>query len=359
MRYRRYVREDSYIFKDKEPGDVWVCGEYKSNKVAFIYADENNTLKTYCSNPKTVNTLYNFPVSKCVKLGIKKDKFDNYFNTMRLDCNAFGHCDWNKDSNILEINGKELHLYDYVKVYINKTDYFDKEIGILISNNRCLFKDGSSKKVRCCQKVTEKDMEYYQSDCKILKQLCLSLMNQGLKKVNDTYSIGDIYKKGENIYIYLGDCYIVSEIFPIRKNEGLYYKLNFNLPKEYTDGGPLWLKTKLSDNYHLRKIVMNFLENKEQDVNFDKNQLLIIFALSISGLKIENKVDGFYVNNYECFKYNVRPSLLGDYIGHIRIKSDFFNSNYFYFTNRRSGSQVLQNAKSNLKIKIRKVQYET
>lgn len=355
MRNQVFVRKSSWFFKDKEPGDVWICGEYASECVVFIYSDENNQLKTYLKPAYTFDTLYNCPLSKCYKLGIKKEKFDEYYNYLNLYSNSPQsiYSVWRKDSSILEKNGQELHLYDYVIAYLNRNSYFDKEIGILISNNKCLFSDGSTKKIKFCKKATDEDIEYYKDKCDKLKQLCMSLLNQGLKQsVNQIYSVGDIYKKGENIYLYLGNCKILSEFSPRYRGEQINTNVKMNLPEEYQIGGDLWLKMKLSDNYHINKIVFNFLGKKEQETKFNAKQLWIMLTPSITGIKTEVKYGYLDIIKYECFKYNPKASLLGSYIGHIDLDDEFFNNNSFYFANPRSGSEMLQNIKCNLKVKI-------
>jgi hypothetical protein len=326
VRRVKYLTLNSYLFSDCKPGDVWLAGDVGSRTMyAFLYADDKLTIRYFGSNREFQSNI-SFSSRKTIKLSFKVDELKEKLDMCKCkEIYRQIYYTFERNSGCLEITGASLQLYDYVISYTSSYSEFNREVGLLIGENKILCADGSKKLVHICKKCTEEDLVSMQSKISVIQTMFMSRQRQELKlsNANTVYNLGDIYKKGDNVYIYLGKrkirtqikdtCKVISEIAT---------------PEIYSIGGDLWLYAKLSNTYMLRKLVLGLLQG-ELDGNIGESKAYLVCQANVCGIKVEQGNYGCAVKSYNCFKYNVKPSVLGGYIGNLKLTDNLFKHTFY------------------------------
>lgn len=323
----------SYLLADRlGVGEIYMIKRQRFAQVAFIYKDMDSELYFVRKDElKPFRRLFDTSTQAYVKLNCSVGYLQNILSKVAALPNSLDYYDirvFGSDIAI-ELNGEDLKPYDYINV-LNEND-FTTELGLLIGENLALLLSGKKTHFRFCIKIDSSKVN--KERVEMLKKLYQSLAQQGLSvKKEKEPVLGDVYKRGEYISICLGKASIKFKIdfealkkarIAIQPVKAMNYYDNEN-------GKILWFRFKMSDDVRIREPVLKLLDNEEASVG--DFGVRVLLQSNLGGLKLKHESCVYIFYPFDILKYDIKNSVLGDYIGHFNLTDGLYNTTYGFKT---------------------------
>lgn len=354
------LHASSSLIKGLNNGELLVIGFYQSSNICFIYKYDDGVYLLDKDNMYPFSMVYSVSIHKYLKckcsLSYVQDKVNEY--QLRVRSKYSLHYGLEKGQ-VFDISGAQHKPMDYLYVYDIRT--FESHLGLLIGSDRVLLDTGAIKNINLCRKLTNEEIESNKDKCLKLSYLYKSMITDNVKREVRDFKVGDVYKKGDLVYIYLGKAQVKFTLAKdylerCSKEESFINKLTVNIDPlcEYYANvdrkDDLWFKLKLSEDSRMRNVVLKVLNNEPVNVGMMGLRVLIHSNLGTYKIKTYNGSD-FEVNGpIESLRYNIPNSRLGSYFMHWDFSPEELKKYTYRVTTR--GDRICQCIRKSIAITI-------
>lgn len=315
----------------------------------LVYRDEYN-FKEYGKEPVIFGYLSGVLKDKAIKCTFT---FDYLSRHVKVRKNMGGHnvC-YFEDGMMLEIGGQELKMFDYIWVIDTKT--FLKQIGLVVASNKAFMGTGKTCKFTLCRKLTDAELNVYQTECTNLRLLYHSSLTEKINKreIDRQYQIGDIYKNGDKLFICLGEQKLDIHVSYLKaKNYGLHID-EFNLIDYYAQKKCMWFICKWTEDTRLKQFVLTVLSGIP--LNFSEFLLYEIMLAKMGSFKIRERnfppIYSTLSGPINTLRYDLSEKMLGDKLSHMNININ--NLREKRFRSSTKGSKILMKIRDCIEFSI-------
>lgn len=327
------IDKSSYIIKSMMDGELLILGKYVDADIYFIYKYNDRVYALTADKMQPFVSAHFMSSHRYVKckcdFSYIQAKLTEYDDSRTKYGDSLSYA--LKRGQVIDISGAALKPMDFVYVYDMKT--LESELGLLIGTDQVLSFSGAVKRFNLCKKLTQTEIKNCKDRCDKLVNLYKSMVTDKVKKNVQEFKVGDVYKKGDCVSVYLGKAKLLFNFNEDTYNRELktvtYASNTINVDvqplKDYYANKnrekDLWFRMKMSDDSRLKNIVLNILNH--EDVQLSMRGLYILMLCNMGYYKITAKCSDLYIVDgpISGLKYDLRNSSLGSYFMHWDITS--------------------------------------